>query len=690
MSGRIVAGIVVSFLLMGCLALALSIQPVKASGTVYIRADGSIDPPSAPISTFDYVTYTLTGNVTSDADGIVVEKDSIVVDGAGYTVRGVRNGNGITLTERVNVTLGNMTIENFGYGIQLSSSSSNVLSGNNVTANQWGGIFLAFSSFNNNLSGNNVAGSDHGVYLSNSSKNTLFGNNITYNGDGITLNFDSSDNVLFGNNVTANRWDGIVLGSSSDHNVLSDNNALNNGYGANVGYGISLWASSNNTLSGNVMEGNRYNFGVDGYALSHYLHSIDASNLVNGKPVYYFVNQSDMMVSADSYPEIGYLGLVDCANVTARGLNLTSNAQGILVAFTNDSKITGNNVANNAYGIVLGSSFDNILSGNNVTSSQMFGIVLGSSQGYPDFSSNSNILSGNNIAGTHYYFGIWLISSSNNTLVGNNVTANFQDGIRLSYSSNNNTLLGNNATANNRGGIYLDSSSGNSIVGNNIENNDYAGIELISSSGNSLFHNNIINNINGTVTVASWVNTWDNGYPSGGNYWSDHNGTDVCSGPHQNETGSDGIGDLTYIIDANNTDNYPLMGMFSSFNASLGYSVDVVSNSTIEDLAYFESNSTVTLRVSNMTVGQTNGFCRLTIPHGLLSPPYTITINGTQVSYAPIFENETLSIIYFSYEHSKLEIIIIPEFPSLLILPLVFIATLLAVIVCRRKQAQRE
>jgi hypothetical protein len=55
------------------------------------------------------------------------------------------------------------------------------------------------------------------------------------------------------------------------------------------------------------------------------------------------------------------------------------------------------------------------------------------------------------------------------------------------------------------------------------------------------------------------VNVWDDGYPSGGNYWSDYAGVDEKSGPGQNLTGSDGIGDTHYIIDGNNRDRYPLM-----------------------------------------------------------------------------------------------------------------------------------
>ena len=53
--------------------------------------------------------------------------------------------------------------------------------------------------------------------------------------------------------------------------------------------------------------------------------------------------------------------------------------------------------------------------------------------------------------------------------------------------------------------------------------------------------------------------TWTNGYPSGGNYWSDYNGTDSYRGPYQNVTGSDGIGDTPYAINATDIDNYPLM-----------------------------------------------------------------------------------------------------------------------------------
>jgi hypothetical protein len=48
---RVVLGFVLALLLTTTLILAFEIQPAKASGTIYIRADGSIDP-RARTSTF--------------------------------------------------------------------------------------------------------------------------------------------------------------------------------------------------------------------------------------------------------------------------------------------------------------------------------------------------------------------------------------------------------------------------------------------------------------------------------------------------------------------------------------------------------------------------------------------------------------------------------------------------------------
>jgi len=58
--------------------------------------------------------------------------------------------------------------------------------------------------------------------------------------------------------------------------------------------------------------------------------------------------------------------------------------------------------------------------------------------------------------------------------------------------------------------------------------------------------------------TTGYANVWDDGYPSGGNYWSDYTGVDVKGGPDQDLPGSDGIGDTPYVLDTNNRDRYPL------------------------------------------------------------------------------------------------------------------------------------
>jgi len=114
--GKKAASIIVLILVlltMGMLSLVFNIQPAKSewTGTVYIRADGSIDPPDSPIITYDNITYTLTDNITSSTDGIVVERDNIIIDGAGYTLQGAGSGKGVDLSGRSNVTIKNVTIK---------------------------------------------------------------------------------------------------------------------------------------------------------------------------------------------------------------------------------------------------------------------------------------------------------------------------------------------------------------------------------------------------------------------------------------------------------------------------------------------------------------------------------------------------------------------------------------------------
>jgi len=514
---RTFSALILTLLIMSMLTLAFNIQPVKASGTVYIKADGSIDPPDAPISSVDNITYTLTGNITSDAYGIVVERSNIIVDGDGYTLQGIGTGNGFYLSGIDNVTIKNTNIKNYEYGIMLYSSSNNTISRNNITANNGQGI-RGDSANNNAISENNIiANNDRAIWFDWSSYTSVSGNNITNNRGGIYLQM-SSNNSINGNNIAANIHE----------------------------YGIALTGSF-------------------------------------------------------------YIG---------------------------------------------GSSYNNI-QGNNITNNE---------------------------------YGIRLTYSTYNNISENNVTANSRDGINLYGSSNYNSIFGNNVTANSRDGIYLYESSNNIISKNSITANNWGIYFYTSCYNNTIYHNNLINNTNQVGISYTSVNVWDDGYPSGGNYWSEYTGVDADA---------DGIGDTPYTIDANNTDRYPLMAPFSMFNAGTWnettYNADVVSNSTVSGF-HFNPEEGPFLKFNVTGEEGTVGFCRVTIPKDLLwvEDGWTIFVGEESVNYT-IIPDENYTYLYFTYNHSTKTVEIqgthvIPEFPSTIILPLFTLTTLIATILLKKKR----
>lgn len=282
---------------------------------------------------------------------------------------------------------------------------------------------------------------------------------------------------------------------------------------------------------------------------------------------------------------------------------------------------------------------------------------------------------------------------SNSCAISNNVITNNQVGGILIVGSNN--LITTNIIANNPQGIAISfiGEGNNTISGNTIASNFYVGISIAYSDNNKIFHNHFLNNTYQAQITAA-INTWDSGYLSGGNYWSDYTGVDLLSGPYQNETGSDGIGDLSYDIDVNNQDNYPLRGMFSDFNVTWQeetYHVNIVSNSTVSNFKFEEFIILPTDLVRQIhfnVAGEdgTLGFCRVCIPTALMNDTYTVFVNGTKVPHTLLScSNITHSYIYFTYNHSTQEVVIIPEFPTWTSMLLMLIILTVATAIYKRR-----
>jgi hypothetical protein len=91
------------------------------------------------------------------------------------------------------------------------------------------------------------------------------------------------------------------------------------------------------------------------------------------------------------------------------------------------------------------------------------------------------------------------------------------------------------------------------------------GIYFANASNNTIYHNNFnVTTINSQAGNYDSINVWDDGYPSGGNYWIDYR----SKYPHIQTIDNSGIGNVTYAIDSRNKDNYPLISPFD-FNLYL-------------------------------------------------------------------------------------------------------------------------
>jgi parallel beta-helix repeat protein len=171
--------------------------------------------------------------------------------------------------------------------------------------------------------------------------------------------------------------------------------------------------------------------------------------------------------------------------------------------------------------------------------------------------SSNNTISRNQMGG---WGALLLHSASNNNNIINNTINGCLQAIEI-YSCNQNIIRGNHFEGD-PSVIYFFQCFNNSIIENTFVNNgDY--LQFSNSSYNKIYHNNFFQDYPPIIDAIS-QNIWDNGYPSGGNYWSGYTGIDA---------NHDGIGDTPYVIDANNIDRYPLMNPWESQISANAYLV---------------------------------------------------------------------------------------------------------------------
>ena len=382
-------------------------------------------------------------------------------------------------------------------------------------ANSGKGVFEVWADYVS-LIGFTVTGAageyQAGIYLTESSYCNIRDNTAIGSYYGICLE-DSSNNAVTDNTVRRNSHDGILLGISSN-NTVTNNTANENHY-----FGIRVYFSDSNTLRNNSMSHNRCNFYSWGWALSELEQDVDISNKVDGRPVYYVVDKSNLVI--DSSTNAGYVAVVNSTNITVKDLTLTHSGFGVLFAYTNNSRIE-------------------------------------------------------NVTGCYDKHSFLLYHSNNNMVINNFASSNIYDGFRI-WSSNNNAFINNTSNWNSYG-AYLDSSDNNVLINNTAANSSEWGILSRGCNNNTIYLNNVLNGTLGNVLSALSTNMWNStekltyayngtnytGYL--GNYWSDYE----SKYPDAAEIGSAGIWDIPYDIRVTDhavpqADNYPLVAPVSRY-----------------------------------------------------------------------------------------------------------------------------
>jgi len=336
---------------------------------------------------------------------------------------------------------------------------------------------------------------------------------------------------------------------------------------------------------------------------------------------------------------------------------------GILLVDANSNTVINNFLTKNIIGISLGRSYNNMVIQNIIVENRepVYGWMEG---GIEVGNSDENIIANNTIIKDY----IIVSASCRNTIKGNVIL----NGGGIGTGSGFDNMFYRNVISGCDVGFTMEQAR-DFFVGNLIVNNTY-GIFIHFSNGSTFYHNILINNtVQVPKDVYPNVNVWDNGHE--GNYWSNYTGADLDM---------DAIGDTPHMLDELNMDRYPLMAPINIFDAGTWNGVEqqihIISNSTIMN---FQINKTQA-KISFNVTGETGlGFCRATISNIIVqemwNKNYTVLVDDAEPIFMKNWTDGTSTYIYFTYQHTEHMVIIIPEFISNMLLPLLMLTTTLSI-----------
>ncbi len=373
---------------------------------------------------------------------------------------------GILISSSDSTTVANNTVNLYnGYGITIYLCDSTIVVNNTVSWSDGGIMF--YTSGGNTIARNTVSNNDIGIYLEDSNLNTIIGNIPSNNIEGIYLYYSSNNNVT--GNIVSNNDKGMHLSSVSNSNTIY-NNIFNNTLNA-YDDGVNFWNRSaplprENILGGPNIGGNFWSdyTGLDDGSGTG-VHAI-AGDLIGDTELPYD-SSGNIAIGGDFLPLL--IPAVPCGTVISEDTDLTDdvlNCMGIgLIIGADDITLDGkghtiSGVPGSTYGIYLNNRTYFAIKNANIMN-YYIGI-------FADNAENGN-MSDNNLESN--FIGLRLLNSHQNEILENNIRSNAIYGMQLLFSSNNkinhNTLVDNNL------GLYFsDSESYYNEIDDNLVNGD--------------------------------------------------------------------------------------------------------------------------------------------------------------------------------------------------------------------------
>jgi len=330
-----------------------------------------------------------------------------------------------------------------------------------------GGVVKVYSDWVN-LSGLTITGNGNenrniGIHLM-GSHTTITNTRVLGTRYGIVFSYRCTYTTITNNTFCNVTW-GITMGHDG-HTIIANNTFISNRAGS-----IYLGCSSSMTIRGNVMTGRGID--ISPYYPEWTFLEMDESNTVNGKPVRFYKNASDITVP----PDAGQVFLANCSRVVVEGQDLRGVTVGVFVISSSNITIAGNDCRD-----------------------------MGRCGIYLLWTENTTI-TGNKCSGDGS--GIWLRNSHHNRIEDNLCSWNDDTGIDLYHGGSDNTLVNNTCSFNGGSGICL-GGIGSSILDNICLDNEGQGI-YTEGKNITLSGNTCTGNANGIVMDRiSWSNISQN------------------------------------------------------------------------------------------------------------------------------------------------------------------------------------